>query len=218
MIDTAKQANRLLSIGYHLRYHPLHQQLRAELASGQFGRLMCLRAQSFVASQQSPSLWRQQVKTSGGWALGNMGTHLIDWLRWCLGEVIEVQGILARLRFKYETEDYASLSLRFEQGTVGTIEVATAIAGAPPRLEIYGTEGYCIGEATLFGGGSIYRGKPLQPPEMSTVPIVNLYQRQVEAFGKAIRGLEPLLVTANDGLENVIILEKARKLTLSSSN
>jgi predicted dehydrogenase len=211
MIEAAEKADRLLSIGYHMRHHPLHRQLRADWTAGRFGTPIFVRAQLYFAYPRPPGKWRQQRVTSGGWAICDVGTHLIDLLRWLLGEAAEVRGELSSLKFGYETDDHALVSIRFENGALGIADGSTG-AGAPaPRLELYGSDSYCVCEGTLFGtGGKVASGKLSEGPEIANAEFAALYQLQVEAFGRAVLDGSDLLVTGQDGLENLKIIEQAR--------
>jgi 1,5-anhydro-D-fructose reductase (1,5-anhydro-D-mannitol-forming) len=211
MLDAAERTGKLLSVGYHMRYHPLHQHLRADWAAGKFGKPICVRAQLYFAYPRPPAEWRRKRATSGGWAICDVGTHLIDLLRWFLGEASEVHGELSSPRFGYETDDHAVVSVRFENGALGVADGSTG-AGAPgPRLELYGSEGYCICEGTLFGtGGKIITGKLSDPPTITNAEFAGLYQLEAEALARSILDGEPLMVTGRDGLENLKIIEKAR--------
>ena len=211
MIAAAVRADRLLSVGYHMRHHPLHQQLHADWAAGKFGKPVHVRAQLYFAYPRPPKEWRQKRATSGGWSICDVGTHLIDLLRWFGGGAAEVHGELSSLKFGYETDDHSVVTVRFESGALGVADGSTG-AGAPaPRLELYGTEGYCICEGTLFGtGGKVAIGEATKGPETTNAKFAALYQLQAEAFGRAVLDGEDLLVTAQDGLENIKIIERAR--------
>lgn len=211
MIDAANKASRLLSIGYHMRFSPLHQELRAEWLAGKYGKPICVRAQLYFAYPRPPAEWRQKKAMCGGWTLGDVGTHLIDLLRWFLGDPDAVRGELSNLKFGYETEDHALVTIRFKNGALGVADGSTG-AGAPsPRLELHGSDGYCICEGTLFGtGGKVAKGRLSHAPEVTEAPFLNLYQLQAESFSRAVREGTDLAVTAEDGLENIRIIEKAR--------
>ncbi len=211
MVAAAERADRLLSVGYHMRYHPVHQQLRADWVSGAFGKPIYVRAQLYFAYPRAPAEWRQQWSTSGGWAICDVGTHLIDLLRWFLGVATEVRGELASPKFGCETDDHAVVTARFENGALGIADASTG-AGAPaPRLELYGSERYCICEGTLFGiGGTVATGRLSQAPKVANAEVVPLYQRQAEAFSRAVLSGGRMPVTAQDGLENLRIIEQAR--------
>ena len=174
------------------------------------------RAQLYYAYPELPSPWHLKRESSGGFALGDVATHLVDQLRWTLGEVESVHGELANPGWGLEVDDLAVLSLRFEKGRLGIADASTGIGAPASRIELYGTEGCCILEGTVFGtafggdAGTITRVRGGKEPERSNAEPSNPYQLQVEAFNRAINGEEALRVTARDGLENVRVLEKAR--------
>jgi len=210
MMAAAERAGRLLSIGYHMRFHPVHQELQRKLREGGFGTPICVRAHLYFAYSRPPAAWRQHRATSGGWALGDVGTHLIDLTRWFLGDAERVHGELSSLRFNFETEDHAVVTIRFGNGALGVVDASTGAGGAGPRLEVYGADGFCVCDNTLFGGpGKLTCSAPGGVETVDTPP-APLYQLQVEHFGAAIRGETPLRVEARDGRENVRIMERAR--------
>jgi predicted dehydrogenase len=210
MIAAAEQAGRQLGIGYQLRHHPQHQELRNEWKSGRFGSPVFFRAQLYFAYPEPPAAWRQKKETSGGWALSDIGTHLIDLCRWFMGDVEAAQGILSSPRWGYETDDHAIVTMRFKCGAVAIADASTGAAG-PARFEMYGTEAYCICEKTYFGhGGLVVRGQGNGDPKVSGAHNVNPYRNEVEAFGRAVLQDEPFPVPGREGLENLRVMQTAR--------
>jgi 1,5-anhydro-D-fructose reductase (1,5-anhydro-D-mannitol-forming) len=211
MILAAERTGKLLSVGYHMRHHPLHQELQQGWSEGQFGAPIYARAQIYFPYGEAPTTWRAKKETSGGWAINDVGTHGIDLLRWFLGDASAVHGELSNLRFGLETDDHAVVTIRFRNGAVGVADASTAVGAPAPRLELYGSEGYCILDGTLFGGGgTVTQSRAGADADVSEAPMAPLYQNQAEAFSRAVRGEEELIVTAEDGLDNVKIIEQAR--------
>ena len=122
-----------------------------------------------------------------------------------------MHGELSNLRFGLETDDHAVVTIRFRNGAVGVADASTAVGAPAPRLELYGSEGYCILDGTLFGGGgTVTQSRAGADSDVSEAPMAPLYQNQAEAFSRAVKGEEELIVTAEDGLDNVKIIEQAR--------
>ncbi len=215
MCEAAEASGALLSIAYHMRHHPDHRTLVEEWQRGDYGEPAAARAHLFYAYPELPPAWRLSRATSGGWALGDIGTHMIDLLRWALGDVEDVHAALGNPRFGLEVEDLAILTLRFQSGAIGLAEASTGAGSAGARFELFGTEGFCVAENTAFGnamgpsGGRILRSRG-GDLAVSDAAEANPYKLQVEAFGRAVRGEETLRISARDGLENIRILERAR--------
>jgi predicted dehydrogenase len=100
--------------------------------------------------------WRGTWALDGGGALINQSIHTIDLLQWLMGGVASVQGQIATLGHRIETEDAAAASLRFRSGAVGTILVTTcADRDYPARVEVIGTQGRATlenNQVTLWEG------------------------------------------------------------------
>jgi 1,5-anhydro-D-fructose reductase (1,5-anhydro-D-mannitol-forming) len=211
MAEAADKANRLLSVGYHIRHHPDHRRLQKDWMAGRFGKPIQMRAHLFFANPEPPPEWRQRKATSGDWVLGDIGTHLIDQLLWFLGAPAEVQGFLGSPRFGLESSDHGVVTIRFENGAVGIAEASVGSPGRGPAVELHGTSGFAIVEGTFFGGGgAITTGDATGKTQTREAATLNPYQAQVEAFGRAIAGDAPLAATPADGIRNLDVIQKAR--------
>ncbi|TVM18297.1 hypothetical protein DPQ33_05965 [Oceanidesulfovibrio indonesiensis] len=212
MVDAAEDNGVLLSVGYHMRHHPELRRLQERFAARHFGPPVEARARMFHAYPAPPPTWRAKKATSGGWAINDIGTHLIDLLRWFLGEAETVRGELATKRFHVEADDHAVVMARFDSGGLGLMECSTGAPGPGFLLEVYGTEGFAVAKDVMFGqGGSMMLMESGWPGvEKNEVEEINLYEAQVDHFCAALRGEEELRVTGEDGLRNVEIISSAR--------
>jgi predicted dehydrogenase len=96
--------------------------------------------------------WRMRKNLSGGGALVDLGSHVIDLVRHLLGEFAAVRGTLqtyidsrpvsknSKDREAVTVDDAAWLEVRMRDGGIGTIEVSRFATGALDDLniEIYG--------------------------------------------------------------------------------
>jgi hypothetical protein len=90
-IATCERAGVKLDIGYMMRFHPLHQKLRAMIENGDLGRIVLARAQLSCWYPPIPGAWRQnpavlEVLRSGKvdyWA-GKKGMEFEEkFTKWC---------------------------------------------------------------------------------------------------------------------------------------
>lgn len=86
--------------------------------------------------------WRTDAQSGGG-ALSHFGSHMIYYMQWFLGPIVSVTARTAKPSdYPHSGDTFATLMLRFENGTSGTMTVCTASPTTPRHsIEILGTEG-----------------------------------------------------------------------------
>lgn len=147
MVSTARRTRRVAAGVFQHRFDPLFRALDIVLKEEQLGRILnigfrhsCHRPPSYYADSD----WRGTWEKEGGSLLINQSIHFLDILRWLNNDVLEVSAITANLAHEeeIETEDAASLCLRFGNGAVGNF-LATSASHQDWRwsLRATGTEG-----------------------------------------------------------------------------
>jgi len=112
-------------VGFHSRFHPLHNHLRRIVASGEVGGAMgyTLRDDQYWPTGDivdGHSSWRSRRAEAGGGALLEHSIHSVDILTWLFGPPIRVSAVSRRV-FGYDVEDVAALVLEHRSGVVGTL-------------------------------------------------------------------------------------------------
>ena len=122
--------------------------------------------QSFALNRSLPMGWKFQKDKTGGGAIVDIGSHVIDLARYLVGDIDEVCGLLvtaikerpvpkagANLFWasgddnsemaKVEVDDLTSFMVKFHNGAVGTIEASRVASGEGDgtSLVIWGTKG-----------------------------------------------------------------------------
>ncbi len=139
---------------YVLRFSPAVAKARALLKKDALGKIHSFRFTSYHSSYLNPDrpgAWRLKHATSGGGALMDLGSHLLDLLRFLLGEAVEVTSwfdtVVKTRRWpqgeaEVDVDDHALVALTLENGARGTVEVSrVAVGGDGMGLEIYGEKG-----------------------------------------------------------------------------
>lgn len=161
MADAARQAGVLTHTAFVMRYLPAMAQAKALLEAGAIGRVLNFRANMFHSSYldvNRPMSWRLRKVDSGGGVFADLGAHLVDMLRYLLGDV-------ARLRAETRTyitdrpvkkgeaqhelvdvDDWALATLELESGPTGVVEVTRMAAGAgeDTSIQIFGSQGALV--------------------------------------------------------------------------
>jgi len=126
MIQLAEKNNLNLGVCFQNRFNLPIQELRKAIDSGKFGKIYSVSANIFWNRgkqyyEQAP--WRGTYALDGG-ALMNQCIHNIDLLQWTIGSnVKKLNAILSNFNHDYlEVEDYGSIQILFENGTIGNIQ------------------------------------------------------------------------------------------------
>lgn len=156
--QAAEEAGVLTHTAFTMRYIPAVQQAKAILAEGALGEIFNFRAHYFHNSYMDPARpisWRLQKATSGGGSLTDLGIHMIDMVRYLLGDVDWVKGRTRTFITQrpiaagstklsaVDVDDWALCMLGLKNGAEGVIEVTRMSGGMGDscRFEIFGSQG-----------------------------------------------------------------------------
>jgi predicted dehydrogenase len=206
-----------LTVGFQHRFRPAHQWLREAVASGLVGDVALLRIHRFwpfpyfAGMPGDPATsWRSTLEHSGGWALNDIGSHLIDLAQWLIG--VPARLVFARtanVKFREAgAEDTAMLVLDAGSDATLTIETSNAMSSFPATIEIHGTDGWVRAEGTFDGGGTVvtHAGDRHAFPEITADEV---YQHALADFLGGLRGLPTIGATARQAADTVAIVEAA---------
>jgi predicted dehydrogenase len=145
LVSAAQGSSGILGICLQNRYNENARRLHDLLDAGELGRVLGARAAvnwSRDAEYYARRDWRGKWATAGGGVLMNQAIHTLDLLRWLLGPITEVRGVVGTLALsEIEVEDTAALQLRHRTatgGVAGSVLHATNghVENAPVVLEI----------------------------------------------------------------------------------
>jgi len=151
----ASRPAQLALIDHELRFHPARLRLRQMIARGELGRIESAeyRLESPGRTDpESPWTWWSDAGLGGG-ALGAIGSHAVDALRWMLGEVTEAEGRLQTVTSarpdpatgflrRVTSDDRFDARLRFATGMQARIEVSLVEARRAHWMEVRGTRAW----------------------------------------------------------------------------
>jgi predicted dehydrogenase len=222
LLACCEARGNVLMTAYNLRFMPSLQAFRDKVQSGLIGKVLSVRCEigQYLPSWRPRSDYRSGVtalRAMGGGALLEL-SHEIDYLRWIFGEVAWVKASLSKQsNLEINVEDTAHLILGFEANIKGrnlignlsmdlvrhdTTRQCLAI-GENGSLRWSGLEG--VVEYFPAGGTEwkkISEHKP-QPNES--------YIAEWQHFIACIRDGRVPIVSGQDGLASLIIIEAARR-------
>ncbi|MDR3341938.1 MAG: Gfo/Idh/MocA family oxidoreductase [Treponema sp.] len=169
MYEAVKKAGVVNMLCFNYRMTPAVQLAKKYLAEGSIGDILDFRGtylQDWSADPASPLSWRFQKAICGSGAFGDIATHVVDMLRFLLGDFAEINARMATYikerpvqsgsidklgtvkggdgpRGKVEVDDQCCLCVKTASGAFGTIEATRNAWGRNNYItfEIHGTQG-----------------------------------------------------------------------------
>ncbi|WP_306581781.1 Gfo/Idh/MocA family oxidoreductase [Dokdonella sp.] len=232
LVTLAAQNRSKVLVGHHRAHSPLLSLARATIQNGRLGRLVTIMGSAQFCKparyfQEGP--WRSQP--GGGPILINL-IHEIGNLRSLCGEIIAVQAMSSSAIRRFPVEDTVVVNLAFEGGALGTFVLSDTAATAKsweqtsrenPSYPNYADED-CYTITGTAGSLSIptmrlkYYDVDTEPSwwtpfreETLETRRADPLTRQLEHFLAVIEGRSEPLVSAVDGLRNLMVTEAVRR-------
>lgn len=217
MVLTAREAGLQLGLGFHLRHHQLLVEARRRVADGDVGAILYATAQFNLTSSPPPRMsiphapWKRDPDSMGGAAaLMGMGVHVIDVLRFLLGqEIVSATALALDYRPEQPLESFAQVMLEFDGGAQGHLVYGGRFPLSKNDIVLYGESGRIVAESVVDVRtmGSLHVSVPDGPAGLRTDThqpvLVDNYQREIEAFSAAIESGHPFRASGIDGLRSV---------------
>lgn len=144
MVDVCNENNVQLVINYSHKFHPHVIKAKELIKKGMLGKIISI-STSFNIDFPPSQNFRFKKAKSGGGAMWDLGTHMIDLLRFFGGEITEIKGFTDNVIYKSEVEDFANAVVKFEKSGYGQLNVSYNSKQAFNRVEILGYDGsICI--------------------------------------------------------------------------
>lgn len=143
------------AMAFHCRFAPAIMRAKALIDDGFLGQVYHFRAAYLHAGYTDPRRPRTWRTAEGGGCLADLGSHIIDLMRYLLGEYEAVRGTLktwvtqrpapgdpSRM-LPVPVDDYVCLQARMRSGAIGFLEASRFATGVEDHLEfiIHGQAG-----------------------------------------------------------------------------
>ncbi len=137
-----------LMMGYPLRFNKAFEKVKEDLANGLIGDVENAHA-TYISSGPffhraegySPvpvPEWWFNTQSTGGGVLVDLGCHVINLLRWFLGEITDIKATFG-YRYNMTFEDSAMCLAKFDSGTTGLINVGWFSQEYLLRIDLLGS-------------------------------------------------------------------------------
>lgn len=219
MVEACSRNNVLLAVNYVHRVHPHVIKAKEIIKNQTIGKLVSVNV-SFNMDFPPGSNFRFNKELSGGGVLRDLGTHMIDLLRFVGGDISDINGQIDNVVYSSEVEDFANAIVKFEKGGYGFFNVSYNCKKAFNRIEILGHTG-SISIENLIGVKTVPSKLTIQlegEAKKSFRKRGNKLLFMLRAIQKSfLKNLTPP-ATGADGLTNMILMEELERKCQSSKN
>ena len=213
MIDAASVAGVKLMVGHKRRLRPAYAEMKQLLDSGDFGRPHTIHVAGYFAPRQPGTWWNNRTLCGGMiyWA----GVHDVDTIRYLMGEVASVHAVVGSKLHPEVTdqEESIALTLRFVSGAVGAMQVSALFPMATYRgsfsYQIVCEKGGIEYDPRQIAVNSQITGQACHRRQFDGYGHNIAYDREWSNFAAWVLRDEPPLLTGEDGLRCVEILQAA---------
>ncbi len=207
MVQTAHKAAVKLSMGSKFRYVDDVIRAKSIVTSGILGELI-LFENTFASRVDMSARWNAKPEISGGGVLIDNGAHSVDLMRYFLGPLASLQVVEGKRIQGLAVEDTVLILVRSTSGVMGRIDLSWSLnKELPSYINIYGTNG------VVSVGWKESKYRQSSSPDWIVFgkgyDKVQAFRSQIQNFSRALQGEEALLITADDALASVEVIETA---------
>jgi predicted dehydrogenase len=207
ILEMARRANVKFTMASKFRYVEDVVKAKAIVTAGLLGDII-LFENAFTSRVDMTNRWNADPEISGGGVLIDNGTHSVDLVRYFLGPVAQVQVVEGKRSQGLAVEDTVRIFVKSTAGVLGSIDLSWSINKEQESyINIYGSHG------TLWVGWK--ESKYRQSGARDWVVFgkgynkVQAFRSNIDNFAKAVKGEEALLISAEDALASVEVIEAA---------
>lgn len=216
--NVLKETGKPTLVGFHLRYHPVLQQIKTLIESDRLGKALKAHAHwgEYLPNWHPWEDYRHSYAARadlGGGVLNTL-SHPLDYMRWLMGEVGSVSADLDNLSdLELDVEDNAEVMLHLQSGSLATVHLDYYQQPPSHTLEIIFEKGLVKWESA--SGSAIVvdvsrnQREEICPPE--NFDRNDMFIAEMEAFVRLCKGEKIEHCTLSDGKRVQKIVEVARQ-------
>lgn len=207
LVELSREKDLILMMASKFRYVDDIIKAKAIVESGILGRIV-LYENTFCSKINMADRWNANRQVSGGGVLIDNGSHSVDIARYLLGPIMDVQAQNGLPAQGLDVEETVRVQFLTQGGVIGMIDLSWSITKETPHyVQVFGSDG------TLQVGwsGSQYRqdGNSRWVPFGTGYDKLKAFGRQIGNFIGCLKGREMPIISAEDALASVQVIETA---------
>jgi predicted dehydrogenase len=218
--------------GFNYRFVPAIRRARELVDAGLLGELVHVRARYLQSwGWDAPDdLWRFDRTQAGTGAIGDLGTHAIDLVRFLAGEIASVSALVRTFVPDREVDDAFVATIELDGGAIGTLEASRLARGRVNQntFELNGSRGSIAFDLEQFDELLVSEGGPYRTervtgdwwPPGHTLGWGDTFTLEQARLLRAIAGEEPVApygATFEDGYRAAEVADALLRTSESGS-
>lgn len=206
-VNACAEAGVTIALGHNRRFMANTRVVRALIDEGKLGTLLHIDGNQSSNLGMASDTWRDSRGESPAGGMTSLGIHALDCMIYMGGRITDVDAFSEHRAINLDIDDATACIVRFEEGMTGTL---VTLASSPRlwHLRVVGTDGWA--ETTdnyrvtvcLNGGEPEVRTFP-----DSEYPHMESLSGELEAFAEAASGGAPYIITPDQMVHGVAVLE-----------
>lgn len=204
-VEAMENAGLVLALGHNRRFLPGIVELKNRIDDGRMGQVVHLEANrsSGGGLGKGRGGWRGDPHESPAGGMTAVGVHWVDGMIHLCGPIESVYAISLRQVTKSALDDTTSMLFRFKAGMTGYLGTLTNTARTN-RFEVFGSKAAArFVQEQKLSIRSVEGGKP----EVFEHKGFDSVHAELEAFADAIEGKQPFVVTPEQMIHGVAVLD-----------
>lgn len=212
MVQVSGETGFALMIGHHKRFVPSVRKAKDLLDDGRLGRINCITGSiGLRRTWRSRTSFHLDHSLAGGGVLIDNGVHLIDLVRWLVGQIEVLRCNLVPEHVAVEEE--AKVEFRTGSDAHGVLRFSNCRA-LPNILRVEGDEGFLEFDTFDYPSLKLFLRSTALCRSSGAIalkwPQTSPYVSQLEHFVRFLTGKEPrLLNCGEESVENIAFVTKA---------
>ena len=216
LLERCAEGKLAVLVAHNWRYWPPMLMVERFLKDGRIGQVRAARTEyAYHLSVRYPGqdyrkFYMADAAQGGGCLLDE--SHAIDYMRWLMGDIVEVSAVVDRVSsLQITTDDIADLTVRFASGAIGNIHMNLFAWNMHSHFELMGERGVIQwrrfeNEIRVFDSDA---GRWEVYPFAGQLN--DMYVEEARHFLACVRGEESPRCDGADGLKTMRVIEAARQ-------
>lgn len=192
MVEACRNYNLPLFVAYYRRALPRFLKIKSLVEQRAIGEIRTVNVRFYQKSSESDinktDNWRVDPAIAGCGYFCDLGSHMIDFIQFLFGKIIDVSGCVSNQSKIYLAEDTVSATFKFESGILGGGIWSFSSSENLDETEIAGTNGkivfstFSTDPIRFYAGNQINEFKIVNPPHVAQ-PLIQMVVNELLGRG-----------------------------------